>query len=72
MPCVKIGNGFICGPKIFRYQGYYFEWHSYCGPCPLRKDGKVSAKIPTGFWEMIDAFISLSEEEKDKYREMQQ
>lgn len=70
MPCIRIGSGFICGPKVYRFKGYYFEWHSYCGPSPLNKNGELSKKIPKGFWNMIDEFQSLSLEEKENHREL--
>ncbi len=68
MPCIRIGSGFICGPKVYRFNGYYFEWHNYCGPSPLRKDGELSQRTPKGFWDMVEEFQALSSEEKEKYR----
>ena len=56
MPCVRVEHGFICGPKLYEYKGYAFEWHSYFGPAPLKKNGEVSLRIPKGFWDMIDDF----------------
>jgi len=38
MPCRQIGNTILCGPKLYRYKGWFFEWHSYCGPWPLKDD----------------------------------
>ena len=51
MSCVRIGNVIMCGSKVYKYKGYFFEWHSFCGPSPLRKDGELSKKIPKGFHE---------------------
>jgi len=50
--------------------GYFFEWHKYVGPCPLRKDGEVRENIPAGFWDAIDEFSKLSDKEKEKYEEV--
>ena len=50
---------------IYEYEGYYFEWHSYCGPIPLnRKTHEPRKTIPAGFWNMIERFQKLSKEEK--------
>jgi len=68
MPCVRVEHGFICGPKLYEYKGYAFEWHSYFGPAPLKKNGEVSLRIPKGFWDMIDDFCMLSDAEKEEFR----
>ena len=68
MSCVRIGNVIMCGSKVYKYKGYFFEWHSFCGPSPLRKDGELSKKIPKGFWDMIDEFCKMTDFEKEPYR----
>jgi hypothetical protein len=50
--------------------GYYFEWHSFCGPSQLNKNGELSKRTSKGFWDMIDKFLELSEKEQEKYREV--
>ena len=69
MPCMKIESGYICYGKAYKYEGFYFEFHNYLGPCPLKKNGEPSKKIPSGFWDMFDKFYKLSDEEKEKLRE---
>ena len=64
MPCERVGDAILCYSKQYKYKGYYFEWHHYCGPAPLRKDGELSKKIPSGFWNMIEEFKSLGDKEK--------
>ena len=57
MPCIKIRNSIVCySNKIYKYKGYFFEWHRYFGPSPLNKNGELSKKIPKGFWDMIEDF----------------
>ena len=68
MPCERIGNTIICSSNGYKFKGFYFEWHSYFGPSALRKDGEISKRIPSGFWDMIDEFQLLSDKEKEKYR----
>lgn len=68
MPCIKIEHGFICGPKLYRFNEWFFEWNSYCGPWPLKKDGDPRKRAGEKFWKVIDEFQKLSEEEREKYR----
>ncbi len=68
MTCKRIHNGFICGPEVYRYKEFYFEWHSYLGPYPLNKDGEPSKRIPKGFWSIVDEFVKLSKEEQNIYK----
>ena len=68
MPCEYYGNVIVCYNKAYRYKGYYFEWHRYGGPSPLKKNGDVRLNYPKGFWDMIEEFVKLSEEDKEKYR----
>ena len=56
-------NGFICGPSLYEYKGWFFEIHSYCGPWPLRKDGELRERAGKKFWAMIDEFNNLSDKE---------
>jgi hypothetical protein len=60
-------HGWLCGPRIYEYKGVEFEVHSYCGPCPLRKDGSPKVRIPKTFWPLYEEFDKLSKEEKKKY-----
>lgn len=70
MPCERIGDAIICYNKAYKYKGYYFEWTKWGGPMPLRKDGEVRMRLPSGFYDMIDEFLELPEEEQEKYRDM--
>jgi len=72
MPCdfVKFGDGTVaifCGPKLYKFNDWFFEWHSYCGPWPLTKDGETRKRAGRIFWKVIDEFQKLSEKQKEKY-----
>jgi len=69
MTCVRIVSGYICHGRVYRYKGYFFEWHNYLGPVPLKKNGDPRANIPAGFWDAIDSFSALGEEERSRYLE---
>jgi len=69
MPCYTIGHGsYLCCTDAYKYKGYYFQWHNYTGPCALRKDGEPSRRNPAGFWDMIEEFAKMTDEEKEVYR----
>ena len=57
---------FICGPKIYEFQGWLFEYHYYHGPWPLTKDGDPRKRAGRKFWKMITAFDGLSEDGKKR------
>ena len=60
--------GFFCTTPSYKYRGFLFEWHSYCGPSPLRKKTfELRSTIPTGFWAAMDDFQKLSEEERQPF-----
>jgi hypothetical protein len=62
-------TGFICGPKIYKYSGILFEWHIYCGPAQLKKDGELYKNYCSKkFIEKIDKFIKMSDKERKKFR----
>jgi len=59
--------GFLCGPRIYKYDGWDFEIHSFCGPWPLKKNGDPCKRAGRIFYKMWERFDKLSEEEKVKY-----
>lgn len=71
MTCQRISNGFICSAPVYKLDDFVFEVHSYCGPCPLRKDTLEPWKrFPSEkhrFWKTWDKFSKLSKKEKEKY-----
>jgi len=73
MPCdvVKFGDGTVaifCGPKLYKFNDWFFEWHSYCGPCPLKKNGETRKRAGRKFWKVVDEFQKLSDKQKEEYR----
>ena len=72
MPCNYFefngSRGFLCGPKLYKFDNWFFEWHSYCGPWPLRKDGELRKRAGRVFWKVIGEFSKLTKEEKEGYR----
>jgi len=67
MPCRRFGNCIVCGPSLYKFNGWFFEWHSYCGPWPLRKDGELRKRAGRKFWKVIEEFQKLSKEERKKF-----
>lgn len=61
-------QAFLCGPRIYEYEGWQFEWHDYCGPWPLRNDGEPRKQAGREFWRMIDRFQNLTPAERKQYR----
>lgn len=61
-------KGFICGPRLYRYEGWFFEVHSWCGPHPLKKDGELRKRVGRRFWAVWNRFAALSDKQKARYR----
>lgn len=62
-------TGFLCGPKIYRYHGWTWEYQEYSGPHPIRKDGEPR-KTPPGrkFWAMYAQWETLSPSKRKRTR----
>jgi len=61
------GHGFLCGPSIYKFNGWLFEFHDYCGPWPLRKDGELKKRAGRKFYKVIDEFVKLTKKQRKKY-----
>ena len=68
MPCVQIENGFICCSNAYEINVdgkiWEFEFHRYCGPLWLRKDGYARmCQCPTNkrVWEEFNKWLEGSE-----------
>ena len=59
-------SGFVCGPRIYEYDGWLFEYSQSNGPWPIKNDGEPRVKAGTAFFEMFDRFLKL--EDKESYR----
>lgn len=69
MPCRIIGNGIVCGPRVYEWDGWIFEVHSYFGPWPLRKTDRSTPLVSASdaFWQMWEQWKRLPEEEQRIY-----
>lgn len=67
-------NGMICVVNladIYRFEGYTFEWHRYCGPMLCRKDMEPRKSQPSEhsrFWKALARWEKLSKAEKEMTR----
>lgn len=60
-PCI------ITRPNIHRYLGLTFEWHNYCGPMRLKKDGEPSKRnFGRKSWPIIDKWVKLPPSKKKR------
>ena len=58
----------ICSAPMYEYKGWFFEFHKYIGPWPLKKDGDPRKRAGRAFYKMIDGFRALPDDEQEKYR----
>lgn len=61
-------TGFICGPTIYEFQGWTFEFSRISGPWPLKKNGDPRDRVGKKFWKMYNEFTKLTEKEQDTCR----
>lgn len=60
-------TGFLCSPPLYEYDGWFFQYgHYICWP--LCKDGEPRKRAGKKFYDMLDRFFALSEEEQESYR----
>ena len=57
-------NAIITMADIYKYKGFTFEVHPYCGPCKLKKDGEPAAAMGRRFWKVWSEWNELPEQEK--------
>jgi len=54
---------------IYRYRGFTFEFHWYCGPHKVRaSDFKPSPRMGRKFWKAVEAWSKLSKSKKERTR----
>jgi len=61
-------TGFVCGPRVYEYQGWTFEVHAMCGPWPLKKDGDPRERAGRVFYNMYSEWSKLTDTEKKETR----
>ena len=54
--------------NIYRYGGFTFELHYYCGPAKLTKNGDPAARQGRKFFKAIDEWLKLTDEQKEQTR----
>ena len=60
-------SGFMCGPRLYKYAGWFFEF-GYCGPWPLKKDGELMKRAGRKFYKDLKPFFNMADKQKSKYR----
>lgn len=73
MGCHFIRGAVICCPNIYEFwyngENFLFEWHDYCGPCPVDKETLDPLDLPgqhSMFWAMVSEFQKLSRKKRKK------
>ena len=61
-------TGYICGPRLYEFEGWFFEFHANSGPWPLKKDGEFRQRAGKVFYDMIGRFQALTKAEREGYR----
>lgn len=66
----KDGNasGTMTLADIYRYKGYVFEFHPYCGLVRLKKNMEPSKHQGHAFLDAVEEWSALSTEEQEKTR----
>jgi len=64
---MKHVTGFMCGPRIYKYNGWLFEYSQSSGPWPLKQDGEPRKCAGNKFYEMFEEFFKR--EDKESFRE---
>lgn len=54
--------------NIYKYGGFIFEFHRYCGPCKLKKNWEPAAREGRKFWQTISRWQKLTKKQKEKTR----
>lgn len=70
MSTIRIpGGGFMTLADCYRYKGVTFQWHHFCGPMLLRKDGEPSKREPGAkFYAVASEWHKLPEAERETFR----
>jgi hypothetical protein len=61
--------GIVHLADIYRFEGFTFEFHRYCGPIKCRKDGEPS-KHPGGrrFFKTVERWQRLTKRQRERTR----
>jgi hypothetical protein len=58
----------LCLPNIYRYGIDTFEFHRFLGPIRLKKDLSEHKVQSIAFFNRVQTWVDLSDEEKEKTR----
>ena len=59
-------NIHVCSASVYEFNSWTFEYHSYMGPWPIRKDGEPFKRAGKAFYSVVSEWDKLSDEEKKK------
>jgi len=65
---METGHGWLCGPKVYDFDGVTFEFSPMIGPWPLKKNGDPKKSAGEKFYAFYNRFSSMTTEEQEKYR----
>lgn len=68
MSCHSFGNGIVCLPNIYKYEGFIFEFHNYLGPFKLKKDFEPAKREGRKFYNVVTKWCKLNKRQKNKTR----
>jgi len=60
-------TGILTCANIYKYKGFLFEFHPYCGPNEVTKTYELRKRISKGFYEAAEEWMNLPEVEQEKY-----
>jgi len=61
-------HGFMCGPRLYEYKGWFFEFGMSSGPWPLKKDGELRKRAGRKFYDVFGEWYRLHEDDQETYR----
>ena len=66
------GDGRVTGimtvADVYQYKGFRFEFHHFCGPTKVNKDGEIAKRQGRKFFKVIDEWIKLPIRRKEETR----
>jgi hypothetical protein len=49
----------------YRYKGFTFDWHNYCGPQKLKTDGQPAKREGRKFYKAIADWYKLTDKQRE-------
>ena len=63
-----MSTAYLCGPRVYEFEGVPFEFSPMIGPWPLKKDGEPKARAGNKFYAFYKRFAALPVDEQEKHR----